>query len=108
MSRNLLRVCRFYFFEIEIYCSFLRMMGIERVIKKIIIFWGCHKWMTPYLSDINKPHLRFTSTEQSGDSPTQLEQDLLPRKNKMQRVCKFTSKIKFLFCFSIMFVLLTA
>ena len=61
-SRYLLSVCRFYCFEIEISCSFLWMVEMERVIKKSIIFCGCHKWMTPYLPDINKPHLHFSST----------------------------------------------
>ena len=57
----MLRVCRFYCFEIEISCSFLRMVEMERVIKKIMIFCGCDKWMTPYLPD--KRHLHFSCTE---------------------------------------------
>ena len=28
-----------------------------------INFCGYHKWMTPYLPDINKPHVHFSSTE---------------------------------------------
>ena len=99
MSRNLLRVCRFYFFEIEIYCSFLRMVGIERVIKKIIIFCRCHKWMTPYLPDINKSHLPFTSTEQSGDCPTQLSKTFFLEKTKCKECVNSSAKLSFCFVF---------
>ena len=30
--------------------------------QKLINFCGFHKWMIPYLPDINKPHVHFFST----------------------------------------------
>ena len=75
------------------------MVGIERVIKKIIIFCRCHKWITPYLPDINKSHLPFTSTEQSGDCPTQLSKTFFLEKTKCKECVNSSAKLSFCFVF---------
>ena len=54
-NREGLEICNVFvdsfIFKQKIYCSFLRMAGVGVGVKKLVILYVHHKWMTPKFSN---------------------------------------------------------